>query len=85
MKKEYSDEFLSRFTKVFRDFYKVLYNNDGNDISYDAALEKGDEYLNDENNKDFFVAFAKYRGDFISSDREIAALAYTMELFNRYF
>lgn len=52
--------------------YIYLYNNYDNYNFYDEAIEIFDNYF-EVAHKDFLAAFANYRGDFISSDREIVA------------
>lgn len=67
-------EFLEQFNKE----YEFLYNNNDNVVGYDEALEKGDEFLLNPKYKDFIVDFIKYRGDFIVSDREVAAFMFAL-------
>lgn len=67
-------EFLEKFNKE----YKFLYENDDNVAGYDEALTFGDKFLENPKNKNFVAEFVKYRGDFISSDREVVAFIFAL-------
>lgn len=70
---------IDRFLKQFNKEYNFLYDNNDNVVGYDDALKYWDKFITKENNKNFVSDFVKYRGDFISSDREVVAFMFTME------
>jgi hypothetical protein len=67
-------ELLELFTKS----YAWLYENNDNFPLYKEYLEVGDEFI--EKFGDFVGEFAKYRGDYISSDREVVALVMALTI-----
>ena len=67
------EEFLQKFNQE----YSFLYEHKDNVAGYREAVEYGDHFIS--KNKDFVAEFVKYRGDFISSDREVAAFMFAME------
>lgn len=67
-------EFLDQFNKE----YEFLYNHN-NVAGYKEAVTAFDEFL--PNHKEFVGEFVKYRGDFISSDREAAAFMFALSVF----
>lgn len=71
-------EFLKAFLDKFNKNYDFLYNND-NVAGYDEAVDAFDN-MNDKE-KAVLLDFAKYRQDFIASDREAAAFMFTIEDF----
>ena len=68
---------IEKFIEKFRENYKFLYDNNDNVAGYREALEDGDKFIKD--NPNFIGEFVKYRGDFISSDREVVAFMFTLE------
>lgn len=66
-------EFLEKFKKE----YEFLYENNNRVAGYEEAVVAGDEFI--ENHAEFISEFNKYRGDILSSDREIAAFMFTLE------
>ena len=66
-------EFALRYIKE----YEFLYDNYDNVAGFGEAVEAFDEFL--KKHKEFVGEFAKYRGDFISSDREAAAFMFALE------
>lgn len=70
---------IDKFLKQFRKEYNFLYDNYDNVAGYREALEFGDYFLKQEKNKEFVKEFILYRGDFISSDREVVAFAFALE------
>lgn len=66
-------EFLDQFNKE----YEFLYNHN-NVAGYDEAVTAFDEFA--PNHKEFVSEFVKYRGDFISSDREAAAFMFALSV-----
>ena len=67
---------IKKFTEQFRKEYKFLYDNDDNVAGYYEALEEGDKFFQE--HKEFVGEFVKYRGDFISSDREVVAFVFAL-------
>lgn len=61
---------IDRFLDLFNEIYDWLYNY-GNDIDVRNFAAGFDRFA--ESHKDFVGEFVKYRGDFVSSDREAAA------------
>ena len=67
-------EFLQEFNKQ----YEFLYENANCYIAgYDEALEAGDIFI--KKNPEFVGKFVNYRGDFISSDREVVAFMFALD------
>mgnify|MGYP004454808251 FL=1 len=66
------EEFLAQFEKE----YDFLYEN-GNVTGEDEAAQSFDKFA--ETHKEFMTEFVKYRGDFISSDREAAAFMFALQ------
>ena len=67
---------IKTFEKQFKKEYNFLYENDNNVAGYREAVAAFDEFLSE--NKNFVCEFVKYRGDFISSDREAAAFMFAL-------
>lgn len=65
-------EFLAQFEKE----YDFLYKN-GTVAGEDEAAQSFDKFA--ETHKEFMTEFVKYRGDFISSDREAAAFMFALQ------
>ena len=70
---------IHKFLEQFNKEYDFLYDNYDNVVGYNEALAEGDKFIMNNKNKDFISEFVKYRGDFISSDREVVAFMFTME------
>lgn len=68
---------IQAFAKKFQEEYDFLYENRDCVAGYDEALEEGDKFI--AANQEFVGEFAKYRGDFISSDREVAAFMFALD------
>ena len=68
---------IDNFLKKFNEEYKFLYDNNDNVAGYNEAVDFGDEFIKKHN--DFVAEFCRYRGDILSSDREVAAFAFAME------
>ena len=66
-------EFLERFEKE----YDFIYDHDDNVAGVREATAAFDEFL--KTHKDFVGEFVRFRGDFISSDREAAAFMFALE------
>ena len=70
---EYDSKYdFTLIAKEVEENYIYLYNNYDNYTFYSEAIEIFDNYF-EVAQKDFLAAFVNYRGDFISSDREIVA------------
>lgn len=67
---------IHKFTEQFNKEYKFLYDNNDMVAGYNEALEEGDKFIAE--HRDFVGEFVKYRGDFISSDREIVAFMFAL-------
>lgn len=68
---------IKQFLKEFNQEYAFLYDHDDNVAGYYEAVRFGDEFI--KTHKDFVGEFIRFRGDFLSSDREVAAFAFAME------
>ena len=67
---------IEKFLEKFNKEYKFLYDNHDNVAGYHEALHEGDKFI--EQHTEFVGEFVKYRGDFISSDREVAAFMFAL-------
>ena len=67
---------IHTFAKQFAKEYNFLYDNYDNVAGYREAVSFFDGFV--KHHADFVGEFAKYRGDFISSDREAAAFAFAL-------
>ena len=63
--------FLEKFNEDF------LYDNYDRVAGYTEALEAGDSFI--ESHLDFVKEFNNYRGDILSSDREVVAFMFALE------
>lgn len=71
---------IEKFKKEFDEEYAFLYDNYDRVAGYDEALEEFDTRIkSSESFKNFVSEFCKYRGDFISSDREAVAFMFALE------
>lgn len=68
---------IAEFEKQFNKEYEFLYGHNDNVAGYREAVQSFDEFI--KIHGDFVGEFAKYRGDFISSDRECAAFMFALE------
>ena len=67
---------ISKFLNKFNENYNFLYEYEDNVAGYHEALDYGEKIIYE--NPDFVGEFAKFRGDFLSSDREVAAFGFTL-------
>lgn len=67
---------IQRFEKQFNAAYQFLYENNDNVIGYRAALEAAEDFLSKHGS--FVGEFARYRGDYITSDREMVAFMFAL-------
>ena len=70
---------IHKFLEQFNKEYAFLYDNYDNVAGYDEAVAAGDEFI--KKYPKFVREFVEYRGDFISSDREVAAFMFALETF----
>lgn len=68
---------IEKFTKEFEQEYDFLYENNDRVAGYNEAIEAWESFA--ENHREFIREFVLYRGDFLSSDREVAAFMFAME------
>lgn len=68
---------ISAFLKKFNEEYQFLYDNNDNVAGYAEALAAGNQFF--EAHPNFIAEFARYRGDLLTSDREIAAFMFAFE------
>ena len=68
---------IEKFLKKFNQEYSFLYEHKDNVAGFREAVEYGDHFIS--KNPEFVGEFVRYRGDFISSDREVAAFMFAME------
>lgn len=69
---------IKAFAEQFSKEYDFLYENGDNVAGYDEAVDAFDDFVKD--NGEFVGEFAKYRGDFVSSDREAAAFMFALSV-----
>lgn len=67
---------IHKFVEQFNKEYEFLYDNNDMVAGYNEALEEGDKFITE--HSDFVGEFVKYRGDFISSDREVVAFMFAL-------
>lgn len=70
---------IKKFLEKFNQNYEFLYENSDHVAGYYEALEYGERIL--ESCSDFVGEFVSFRGDFLSSDREVAAFGFTLSDF----
>ena len=70
---------IDNFLNKFNNEYKFLYDNNDNIVGYYDALIEGDEFI--KQHSEFVSEFVKYRGDILSSDREIVAFMFALSDF----
>jgi trehalose-6-phosphate synthase len=68
---------IHEFLKQFEKEYEFLYDHNDNVAGAREAVDAFDEFL--KLHKDFVGEFVRFRGDFISSDREAAAFMFALE------
>ena len=74
----------AEFLKKFNQEYNFLYSAPGYVAGYDEAVQAFDDFLgSSESNKKLVADFARFRKDFISSDREAAAFMFTLDYFEK--
>lgn len=70
---------IHKFSEKFKKEYNFLYEH-GNVAGYDEAVNEFDKMMqNNDSFSKFVCDFVKYRGDYISSDREAAAFMFALE------
>lgn len=69
---------IQEFLKEFEKQYDFLYDNANTYVvGYDEALAAGKEFI--ANQIEFVKEFNRYRGDILSSDREIVAFMFALD------
>lgn len=78
-----SDKFsYKKFTKLMAYIYEAFYNSwSGEEDEFRSLVKQGDSIIRNEVFRPFLNKVANYRGDIISSDREVAAFAATFIIF----
>lgn len=69
---------MQDFLKQFKKEYNFLYDHYDNVAGYYEAVFAFDDFI--KLHRDFVSEFTKYRGDFISSDREAAAFMFALDV-----
>jgi len=69
---------IDKFLKQFNKEYAFLYQYGSAVAGYQEAVDAFDEFV--VTHGDFVGEFARYRGDFISSDCEAAAFMFALEV-----
>ena len=69
---------IEKFNKQFQKEYNFLYDHHDNVAGYDEAVAAFDDFIQTQG--EFVGEFARYRHDFISSDREAAAFMFALEV-----
>lgn len=67
---------INNFLEKFNEEYKFLYENNNQVAGYNEAVNAFDDFC--KTHSDFVSEFIKFRGDFISSDREAAAFMFSL-------
>lgn len=67
---------IHKFLQKFKENYNFLYDNDNRVAGYYEALDYGEKVMHEY--PDFVREFVKFRGDVLSSDREVAAFGFTL-------
>lgn len=73
---ELTDIDIAAFLEKFNREYQFLYDNHDNVAGYAEALAAGNQFF--KSHPDFIAEFARYRGDALTSDREIAAFMFAL-------
>lgn len=68
---------IHEFSKQFAKEYEFLYDNRDRVAGYEETVYAFDQFV--ETNGDFVGAFAQYRQDYITSDREAAAFMFALD------
>lgn len=67
-------ELIKEAVEYFSNSYSYFYDGFDNVSEYDEAFSIGEDYLQQHGKNAFMTDFVKYRADYITSDREVAAL-----------
>ena len=67
---------IHRFANKFSDVYEFLYDHHDEVLGFVGAMEFGDWFI--KNFPDFTRKFTDYRGDILTSDREVAAYGFVL-------
>lgn len=90
MAKNDKERFFSRkdfdialFASVFSGIYNVYYESGDDGPAYRDMVAMGDRLLQDKSVAPLNVAFAEYRQDIVTSDREAAAFAAAYAIYEK--
>lgn len=72
---------IHAFNAQFNKEYNFLYDHDDNVAGYEEAVNAFDEFISSPENQKFVGEFVRYRGDYVSSDREAASFMFALESF----
>ena len=70
------EQIRNNFLRKFSDTYEFLYNNYDEVLGFAEAMEFGDWFI--KNYPTFTRDFTDYRGDILTSDREVAAFGFVI-------
>lgn len=70
---------IHKFYDQFKKEYTFLYDNCDQVAGYSEAVDAFDDFLHTDNGRAFIGKFARYREDFITSDREAAAFMFALD------
>lgn len=68
---------IQEFLEKFNEEYSFLYDHHDNVAGFREAVEFGDDFI--PKHKEFVSEFCNYRGDFLLSDREVAAFMFALD------
>lgn len=71
---------MKQLDNKFREIYSFLCLHNGKVKNFEKAVKLGDAFV--DCNNEFMAKYAKYRGDYLKSDSEIAAFAFAMASFD---
>ena len=74
---EFLDLNIAAFLEKFNQEYQFLYDNHDSVAGFLDALETGNQFMYD--HPDFIAEFIRFRGEPITSDREVAAFMFALE------
>lgn len=75
------DNYISAICREYREQYSRIYDSRDNVPGYMEAMNAGDKFLSDKRNAALIGAMCNFMKDFFSSDREAAALGFTIKIF----
>ena len=75
---------IHKFMRQFNKEYDFLYEHRDRVAGYEEALAAFDSAIENKNFAAFVGEFVKFRGDYVSSDREAAAFMFALEAMAAY-